>query len=129
LIGHQSIPSPDFDALLAQLSFEIRSYIFISNAVTEDELLLFYRAALLFVYPSKAEGFGIPPLEAAASPTPVVCSNGSAMQEFDFFGPGHIDPEDYDDMQDRYGANAGRCPRLRKVKRYRHNDQPTLFLG
>jgi glycosyltransferase involved in cell wall biosynthesis len=59
-------------------------------------LLLFYQAALLFVYPSKAEGFGIPPLEAAAARTPVVCSNTSAMQEFDFFGPGHVDPEDYD---------------------------------
>lgn len=37
--------------------------------------------AELFVYPSKAEGFGMPPTEAMASGCPVVCTAAFAMRE------------------------------------------------
>jgi len=60
--------------------------------VPDEHLEKFYRAADVFVYPSKAEGFGIPPLEAAASRVPVICSNSSAMEDFTFFEDCHIDP-------------------------------------
>lgn len=63
--------------------------------VDDADLLQFYRAAAVFVYPSKAEGFGIPPLEAAAVKTPVLCSNTSAMSDFTFFGAYHFDPANY----------------------------------
>jgi glycosyltransferase involved in cell wall biosynthesis len=48
----------------------------------DDRILEFlYRNALCFVYPSKYEGFGIPPLEAMSFSCPVVCSNSSSMPE------------------------------------------------
>lgn len=67
-----------------------------SDAVDDADLLEFYRAAQAFVYPSRAEGFGIPPLEAAALRIPVICSNTSGMEQFGFFGEYHIDPYDLD---------------------------------
>ncbi|MBV9986095.1 MAG: glycosyltransferase family 4 protein [Chitinophagaceae bacterium] len=104
LLGHRSLPAPEFDRLLAGLSKEIRSFILTDHAVSDAELLLFYQAASLFVYPSKAEGFGIPPLEAAAARIPVICSNSSAMKEFDFFGDRHIDPADHTGFRNAIAA-------------------------
>ena len=40
-----------------------------------------YRNAMLFVYPSLYEGFGIPPLEAMSLGCPVACSNASSIPE------------------------------------------------
>lgn len=49
--------------------------------VPDDDLVALYNAADLFVYPSIFEGFGLPPLEAMACGTPVVCSNTSSIPE------------------------------------------------
>jgi glycosyltransferase involved in cell wall biosynthesis len=94
LLGHESIRVPDFDALMDTLPAEAKGKVVVRRDVNDEDLLEFYRAAALFVYPSRAEGFGIPPLEAAALKTPVLCSNTSAMSDFSFFGDDHIDPYD-----------------------------------
>ncbi len=44
-------------------------------------LRVFYQAASLFLFPSLYEGFGLPPLEAMACGTPVVCSRASSLAE------------------------------------------------
>ena len=49
--------------------------------VDDPTLREFYRKASLVVYPSLYEGFGLPPLEAMASGTPVVTSNTSSIPE------------------------------------------------
>ena len=64
--------------------------IYFFNEVSNSGLLSFIRASKAFVYPSLAEGFGIPPLEAAAAKIPVLCSNETAMSDFTFFAPNHI---------------------------------------
>ena len=46
-----------------------------------ETLRAFYQAASAFVFPSLYEGFGLPPLEAMACGTPVVCSNVSSLPE------------------------------------------------
>ncbi len=46
-----------------------------------DTLRVFYESAEAFVFPSLYEGFGLPPLEAMASGTPVVASNVSSLPE------------------------------------------------
>jgi alpha-1,3-rhamnosyl/mannosyltransferase len=40
-----------------------------------------YRGALAFLFPSRYEGFGLPPLEALACGTPVIASAVSALPE------------------------------------------------
>ena len=49
--------------------------------LSEDTLAVMYRLASVFVFPSLYEGFGLPPLEAMASGTPVVTSNVSSLPE------------------------------------------------
>ena len=46
-----------------------------------ETLRAFYQAASAFVFPSLYEGFGLPPLEAMACGTPVVCSHVSSLPE------------------------------------------------
>lgn len=46
-----------------------------------ETLRCFYQAAAAFVFPSRYEGFGLPPLEAMACGTPVVASNVSSLPE------------------------------------------------
>jgi glycosyltransferase involved in cell wall biosynthesis len=49
--------------------------------VTIETLAVLYRLASVFVFPSLYEGFGLPPIEAMASGTPVVTSNVSSLPE------------------------------------------------
>ena len=46
-----------------------------------DTLRCFYESAAAFVFVSRYEGFGLPPLEAMACGTPVVASNVSSLPE------------------------------------------------
>ncbi len=46
-----------------------------------DELLKILASASVFVFPSFAEGFGLPPLEAMKSGVPVVVSNSTCLPE------------------------------------------------
>jgi len=46
-----------------------------------ETLRCFYESAAAFVFPSRYEGFGLPPLEAMAHGTPVLTSNVSSMPE------------------------------------------------
>ncbi|MGI8671090.1 MAG: glycosyltransferase family 4 protein [Luteitalea sp.] len=49
--------------------------------VDDHTLAALYRLATVFAFPSLYEGFGLPPLEAMASGTPVVTSNVSSLPE------------------------------------------------
>ncbi len=49
--------------------------------VDEADKPALYRNALLFVFPSRYEGFGLTPLEALACGTPVICSNTTSLPE------------------------------------------------
>ena len=59
----------------------LHRYVRFHGHVPHQTLAVLYRLASVFVFPSLFEGFGLPPLEAMASGTPVVTSNVSSLPE------------------------------------------------
>jgi glycosyltransferase involved in cell wall biosynthesis len=62
-------------------SLGIADRVRILDWVADEDLEGLYRAADCFVFPSLAEGFGLPVLEAMARGVPVACSNASSLPE------------------------------------------------
>ena len=60
---------------------QLHQYVRFLGYLPEETLAVMYRLAGVFVFPSLYEGFGLPPLEAMASGTPVVTSNVSSLPE------------------------------------------------
>ena len=60
---------------------QLHNYVRFLGYLPEETLAVMYRLAGVFVFPSLYEGFGLPPLEAMASGTPVVTSNVSSLPE------------------------------------------------
>ena len=60
---------------------QLHKYVRFLGYMPEETLAAMYRLAGVFVFPSLYEGFGLPPLEAMASGTPVVTSNVSSLPE------------------------------------------------
>ncbi len=54
----------------------------VTGYVTRERLRELYRRARVFVYPSRYEGFGIPPLEAMACGAPVIATRTGAIPEY-----------------------------------------------
>ena len=63
-----------------------------------ETLRVFYQAASAFVFPSLYEGFGLPPLEAMACGTPVVCSSVSSLPEVVGDAAAIVNPENVFDI-------------------------------
>jgi glycosyltransferase involved in cell wall biosynthesis len=62
--------------------------------VSDNELARLYRGALVFAYPSRFEGFGIPIVEALASGTPAVVSSHPSLDEASGDAALRADPDD-----------------------------------
>jgi glycosyltransferase involved in cell wall biosynthesis len=52
-----------------------------AGSLGEEELIRLYNAADVLVLPSLYEGFGLPPLEAMACGTPVICADRTSLPE------------------------------------------------
>lgn len=58
-----------------------KSRVILAGFVPDEDLAGVYSGATAFLFPSLAEGFGIPPLEAMQCGTPVIASNTTSMPE------------------------------------------------
>ena len=72
--------------------------------VSDAELLALYRGASCLLYPSRAEGFGFPPLEAMACGTPVVAARAGSLPEVVGDAAPLVDPDDVAGLADAVAA-------------------------
>ena len=79
---------------------QLHNYVRFLGYVPEETLAVMYRLAGVFVFPSLYEGFGLPPLEAMASGTPVVTSNVSSLPEVAGDAAMLVDPYDPEAIAD-----------------------------
>ena len=75
---------------------QLHKHVRFLGFVPDQTLAVLYRLAAAFVFPSLYEGFGLPPLEAMASGTPVITSNVSSLPEVVGDAALLIDPYDPD---------------------------------
>jgi glycosyltransferase involved in cell wall biosynthesis len=71
-VGHESV----FATIAAEAIGD--AVVYLGHAERLDVL---YNGASVFVFPSKYEGFGLPPLEAMACGVPVIVSNATSLPE------------------------------------------------
>ncbi len=79
IIGDEMWKRPQVRRMVIQTRME--PFVRFFGFVPFETLRVFYSSAAAFVFPSLYEGFGMPPLEAMASGTPVVCSGLSSLPE------------------------------------------------
>ncbi len=89
--------APDPRRLMAEAGVEAEGVRFL-GFVPEWEKAALYRGARLFAYPSRYEGFGLPPLEAMACGTPVVGSDAASLPEVVGAGGVLTAPDDAEGM-------------------------------
>lgn len=83
------------DALMTQINQGINEgWLRYPGFVSNDDLPLLYAGARVFAYPSRYEGFGLPPLEAMASGVPTLVADNTCLTEVAGDAAMVIDPED-----------------------------------
>jgi glycosyltransferase involved in cell wall biosynthesis len=75
-----------------------RDAILLTGFVPDEYLPALYSGALAFVYVSRLEGFGLPPLEAMQCGAPVITANTSSLPEVVGDAGLTIDPDDVDSL-------------------------------
>jgi glycosyltransferase involved in cell wall biosynthesis len=80
--------------------YKLHKHVRFLGFLSDETLAILYRLAAVFVFPSLYEGFGLPPLEAMASGTPVVASNVSSLPEVTGDAAVLVDPYDAIDIKD-----------------------------
>ncbi|MGQ0600579.1 MAG: glycosyltransferase family 4 protein [Anaerolineales bacterium] len=93
----------DYRALALHL--EIADTVRFIGAVAEADKPALYRGAACFVFPSRYEGFGLPPLEAMACGTPVITTDAGSIGEVVGEAAYLIDPTD----TRKFGAGLITC--------------------
>ena len=79
----------------------LKKYVICPGHVNDGDLPLLYNGAMLFVYPSLFEGFGLPPLEAMACGIPVISSNCTSLPEILGDAAVLVNPYDINEIADK----------------------------
>ncbi len=82
----------------AVIQSRVESAVRFLGFVPIETLRAFYQLTSAFVFPSLYEGFGLPPLEAMACGTPVVCSSVSSLPEVVGDAAVRVNPENVFDI-------------------------------
>ncbi len=96
LAGPRTWKQTPVEAIVRRLGIGDRIYL--TGPLTDADLPALYSGADLFVFPSLYEGFGLPPLEAMACGTPVVCSSAASLPEVVGDAAVMVDPHDVEGL-------------------------------
>ncbi len=99
LPAHDSAFAPDPRRLMQEAGVTPDAVHF-TGFVSESAKPALYRGARAFLFPSRYEGFGLPPLEALACGVPIVGSAASSIPEVVGKAGFLTDPDDIDGMAD-----------------------------
>ena len=81
-IGDTTTTNKAYHEIYNNISDEIKDKIICLQKTDFETMLMLLRGANVSIYPSVAEGFGIPPLESIAAKIPTISSNTTAMSDF-----------------------------------------------
>ena len=90
LVGAPALVYPELEA---QLKSNRNNQLLHLQGIEKSELVWLYKNAVAAFYPSKCEGFGIPPLEAVALGCPSYCADNTALSELKQYVSGTFDNE------------------------------------
>lgn len=92
-VGSRTLDGGDFDEVFAVTPEAVKDRVVFLQGLSFIDIQRLYAHAVAAVYPSYAEGFGMPPLEAAAAGTPSFCARNTAMSDFTALSPYFFDAE------------------------------------
>jgi glycosyltransferase involved in cell wall biosynthesis len=115
LEAYARLPEPRLPLVLGGVTPDTRiSGVRAPQNLSDDDCHVLWSNCAAFAFPSKAEGFGLPPVEAALAGAPLLLADIEPLREaLSPLGPGRIewiDPED-GEAWTRALAGAGRQPR------------------
>lgn len=94
--------------------------------VNDEELTYLYSNAVLFIFPSMYEGFGIPALEAFTCNCPAILSDTSSLKEIGEDAAVYIDPNDVKDIENKI-SNVVNDRSLREKLKLKGKEQLKKF--
>lgn len=97
------------DQLFHGIEEKVQEKIIFTGFIDDEDLPAVYNNAMLFVFPSMYEGFGMPPLEALACGTAVLSSDASSLPEVLGDSARYFKSEDKDSL-------------IKNLKRYSENN-------
>jgi glycosyltransferase involved in cell wall biosynthesis len=98
VVGDKNWKMFDLDKLVRKI--DIKERIIFTGSINDDDLACIYALAKIFCFPSYAEGFGLPPLEAMAAGIPVIVSKNTSMPEICGEAGNYVDPNSIDNITD-----------------------------
>ena len=111
IIGQHHFGCQQIETRISELG--LTSRVLLLDSIPDADLASFYRHAKFFVYPTWAEGFGMPVIEAMASGIPVITSNTTSLPEIAGNAALLISPEDVPSLRDAMsrllGSDVLRC--------------------
>jgi glycosyltransferase involved in cell wall biosynthesis len=94
--GKEDWKKPDLKELIKDPFISNR--VIFTGSLMDDELVVLYSMATIFCFPSFAEGFGLPPIEAMASGIPVIVSRTTSLPEVCGEAAIYTDPNNPEDI-------------------------------
>ena len=88
-----------YDEIFEEVNrLNLNSQVVFTDFIPDEDVIVLYKKAWVFVMPSLYEGFGIPILEAMAYGCPVISSQNSSLPEIGGEACLYFDPEDPNDL-------------------------------